>query len=346
MRKGIKGLFAVLLLLFALGLTGCALFDSPQRAVRSSLNAYKNNLDDLVEDMSYQDFWGGYSDSKKLDKDGQAVVKELFRDFDYEIISSEQDKDKATVKVKITTLDMEKLSLDYKRALLKYFIENGEKSGEETLSFSIFKKVLDKGKYGKRTIEGTLNVKKNGKWELVEDDSFRNTVLGNFFEYYEDFKQISAKEVAKSYLDYTLSKEFLRELMEDDKKKDPITYAIIDQITDRISYKLGKEKIDGKKAEVEVTVTEVDFSGIEKQLEKKIQASVMEFTGFSDKEIEKKVSDMIVELLKNNKKTRERRLALKFSGDDGVIWGPENMAEVFETLFDAVASFRGEVSKK
>lgn len=338
MKKTVKPFTIIFILAFAMGFAGCALLDSPKKAVSRELDLYKENLDEVLDSMTYEDLWGGGTDSQKLDEDARAVVKELFRDFDYEILSSEKEDDAAIVRVEITTLDMEKVSLDYKRAILDYLLTDEGNEADEDRLFEIFKETLGAGTYEKRTTEASIHLERDGKWKAVQDDAYRNAVLGGFPDYYSDLSQIPPSEVAESFLDYMIDKQYLKDLLKDGGEEDPVRYALIDQVVDNFSYKLGRETVNDHEARVEAEFTGTDLSGIGAKLEKEIKASADTFTGMSDEQIEKKVSDMIVKLLKSNQKTKTEKLALKFDGADNPIWWPENMDEVYDVMLDGFGS--------
>lgn len=352
MRKATKAILAVVLLLLVTGLTACSLFDSPEKAVRNNLNVYKDkDLDKVLKNLTYEDvFSNDNMGDAKLSDDARAVLSILYKDFDYKVISSDKDGKKAKVKVEITMPDMEKVSKDYKHSAVSYLLEHLDdedvKNTDGDVIFVLLKDVLEKGRYDKKTITADINVKKDDKWKVSEDETYQNAILGNFMKYYSDVEQISPSEILEQYLSYikNLKDDEMYELMGlENEKSDAAASAVADQFIKHFNYEVKGESIKDKKAEVELSVTSADLSGVFEAYMKKLRSSISDFTGLTDKQMEDKAQKMILNLIKNNKKTVTKKVTIHMNADNGAIWEPDNLDDIWDAVLEGLTAINKDI---
>lgn len=195
--KRVISLFCIITMIFIF--TACNLFsESPEQAVSNALTAIKNSDKETMkkyfgdedifnrnEEKSQNEKETGGEEAEKNEKYLRLLVEKL----DFEILSSNIEGDKATVKADITNTDMRPIFREYLRqafsiAISESFLEGSEMSDEEAQEEmeQIFIDLLEDG--DNKTITSTVEVnlsKLGNSWKTDADDKFLDAVFGGFF---------------------------------------------------------------------------------------------------------------------------------------------------------------------
>lgn len=169
MKRCIAFLLATMMLL---SLAACGTKRESAESVAEKAIQAAQKLD--AEQM--QKYWGS-SDVELDDADMSTLdaecMKAMFKNLSYEIVSSEEKEDSASVNVKFTNMDIGKAFADtLATAFAKVFETafSGEAFDEETFISEELLKNLTSGNYDKVTKEATMTFKlENDQWVLNED---------------------------------------------------------------------------------------------------------------------------------------------------------------------------------
>lgn len=206
MRKISKILVVLILIAFMPILTSCST-NSPEGTVKAYLEAVKNYDKEKIgtfgsasksfsKDLS--DFTTT-SDSKKnknkknSDDSGDEIIKMVVENLSYEIVSSEEKDDTATVKVKITNKDYGAQMETYISKIIVYAFSHWDESEKKIEKYYVdqFKNAIKTGYESDATITKEVDVKlkkKDDKWEILENDKLDNAILGNMMEVINSFE--------------------------------------------------------------------------------------------------------------------------------------------------------------
>lgn len=190
MKRTLALLFAIIMMLTAVS---CDLIgESPEQAVRNALTAVKNvdeeAMDQYFEDLDLAEIYGEAFDMESDILDDDESTEAMLKNLSFEIISSEKDGDKATVKAKITNVDMEPLFKDYLKevfskamtdtifGLMTNSLDEDEMQKEME---QLFIDMLDDEDNKMATSEVTLNLKKQDKsWKIDTDEELVDAIYG------------------------------------------------------------------------------------------------------------------------------------------------------------------------
>lgn len=345
MKKGIKGLLAAIILVTTAGLMGCSATDTPEKAVKNRLESYIESKDDILDSLTYRKMYGSDDDpDEELSEEHRAVAEKLYEIYDYEIVSSQEKGKKGIVKVKITTMDTEKYVDDYEKAVFLYnhslenLMKDDESSGADGKKLlSIGKELMEKNDYGKKTIEADLSVEKKGRWKVVENQTFKDALRGNYHVYARDTKRIPPKEFVDIYLNYikSLTSDQIYEYYIRDNGEDFLLKAYIERLADDFDYKIKKETIDGDEAKVIVELTLPDLSELINELEKTAGKSADKYIDNSEDGFNEAGEKLIIDTIKNGKKTRKQNMEFAFETGE-TNWDPENLLDIWNVFIEAM----------
>lgn len=184
----------LLVVLFTLGtFTGCIF--SPEKAaerevdrVLSEINS--ENLEKIKEILDFsEDENTGFATELITD----SLLTLLFKNFEYEIISSQAiDDEYVEVTVNITNTDMGPVVTDFVKELTEYALKNlGEISSmteEESskIAMEILEECLSKEDLSTTTKEVVIHVNKvDGEWNIDMKDTLVDAILGGFMSAFE-----------------------------------------------------------------------------------------------------------------------------------------------------------------
>jgi superfamily I DNA and/or RNA helicase len=108
----------------------------------------------------------------------------MFKNFDYEIVSSEINGDEATVYAKVTNIDFSQVLEKFQADVMEYALANMDKiqsmTEEETMKLSadILKDVILSGEFDKVSKDIAIELEKvDGKWKVEDSDALMSFVL-------------------------------------------------------------------------------------------------------------------------------------------------------------------------
>lgn len=190
-------------LLLSLVLVACGNRETPEQAVTNAFNALKNSdMETAQKYFSDSDLLINDSESDGLFND-EEEYKLLLNNFSFNIISSSEDGDTATVQAEITNIDMASVLLEYFDQIFTVAYENAlagdqAKSDEEmdAIAEQLFYDLLTSEDNEKVTSTIDINLtRQDNSWKIESDDELNDAVLGGLFSALEDLMNgLSASE--------------------------------------------------------------------------------------------------------------------------------------------------------
>ena len=196
MRK-IKSIVAVLLMVGLLfSLTSCGEIEKAEASVNGMFTAFKAlNIEEAQKYVNVEDITS--SDDEEESQNATLIMKNLFDDLEYEILSSEKiDDNTVVVKTKITAIDMKPVLEEYLTKALQYafsnMFANPQPTEEETNKKmeEIFVECATKPDLATVTNEVDIKVIKteSKEWKIEADDAFVNAMLGGLADAAKDLE--------------------------------------------------------------------------------------------------------------------------------------------------------------
>lgn len=114
--------------------------------------------------------------------------KLLFEKLEWKVLEEKEEADKATVEVEITNKDFKTIIGNYMQKVLKVAFSGKNMTEEEMTNYLM--EELRNEEVENVTNKNTISLeKKDGKWEIVEEDSFINAVLPGLYEAVNSLEQ-------------------------------------------------------------------------------------------------------------------------------------------------------------
>jgi len=165
--------------------SGCA--PKPSDVVKDLLNTLKKGDFDKVQQYMIVEENGLDFEAIKKDQVVAELYKKIFANLEYEILETNSNKDSATVKLKTTNLDMDKISKEavaeiISQQLANAFSDTGEELTEDDVIKLIIKK-MDESSAQKVIIQNDIELRKDTsdkKLKVVNNANFAYTIAGNF----------------------------------------------------------------------------------------------------------------------------------------------------------------------
>lgn len=186
----LAGLLLALVLIFSL--TGCG--PDPESEAKASLEKTFTALKSADEKTlgklnGKKDFYGDADKIFGSKKAARQIVKTMFANFDYKILSSKKvDDNNVTLRVKITNVDMNKVVLKWYKDLMSYAAANPsiatDKNAIMAKTFDILKTDIDQAAKDKNFASKTITIKMKkvkNEWKIKDpDDKMLDAMLGGF----------------------------------------------------------------------------------------------------------------------------------------------------------------------
>lgn len=185
MKRAIKIIAALLAaLMLTVGFSACGSANSPQAAVEGMFDAIKKQ--DLEKAEMYVDLTEtkAFITEKAQVTNTDAVLEEIGKKLDYEIISTEQvDENTAKVKTKVTSVDMTAVMKNYFSQNLQNSISAifgaTQPTSEGNQADALFMQCLSNESVGTVTNEVDITVvKEEDGWKVKVDSAFNDAFLG------------------------------------------------------------------------------------------------------------------------------------------------------------------------
>lgn len=150
--------------------------DTPKQAVEIMLN-------DLKSGNYSQGMLASLLEEEEFDQEAQKL---LFDKLDWKILNASEEEDSATVEVEITNKDFKTIIGNYMQRIIKAAFSGENPSEEEMTNYLI--EELNNSEVQNVTSNQTIMLeKKDGKWEVTEDNDFVNIFLPGFEEAINSF---------------------------------------------------------------------------------------------------------------------------------------------------------------
>ncbi|MGN8913052.1 DUF5105 domain-containing protein [Anaerofustis butyriciformans] len=188
MKKNLKKFLSVILCLVML-VSLCSCFeDSPEETVSYVFDSFKSGDEEVVGQIfDKSDF---ISD---VENEYNEAFKTIFANMDYEIVSVNENADKASVIIKITNKDYENVAKKVYKNLESYAMKNPEVSEEnlEKKSEELILEEINKASKSDKTVtnqvEFILIKDEDGFWDTDKlSDEVINAMTGNLFKGMEE----------------------------------------------------------------------------------------------------------------------------------------------------------------
>ncbi|WP_051280871.1 LptM family lipoprotein [Anaerovorax odorimutans] len=192
--KKILSIVLIAALLFSLASCGG---NKPEQTVKSTLSAVKYcDRESAIKYIDYDKLLdNSYEDLNEDEKaDAEEMIRLIFINLDYEIISSEVDGEKANVKTKITNTDMAKIFADFIPQLftLAFSGLNEEEMNEKTIEIFVNLMNQKENETVTKTVDINLEMK-DGTWKIDLNDELTDAIFGGMIS--------AAEEMGKSFVE-------------------------------------------------------------------------------------------------------------------------------------------------
>ncbi len=193
MKKALALIMVLMLLLTACNSKG----ETAEKATANALKAIKAfDKEAIGEYLDYNELVDSENEDESQEL-AEKQAKKILGGLEYKIISSEENKDKAVVKVEITNTNIGKVIKDmmgdlFSLAMSEAFKSDSEKMTDEQMeqkSIELFDEALSKNKDEK--ITSTVDIKLNkveGKWKIDMDSDLQNAIMGDLLKATEEMK--------------------------------------------------------------------------------------------------------------------------------------------------------------
>lgn len=171
--------------------------ETAQKAAANALKAIKAfDKEAISEYLNYNELIDNENEDESQGL-AEKQAEKILGGLEYKIISSEEDKDKAVVKVELTNTNIGKVIKEmmanlFSLAMSEAFKADSEKMTDEQMeqkSIEFFDEALSKNKDEKVT--STVDIKLNkvdGKWKIDMDSDLQNAIMGDLIKATEEMK--------------------------------------------------------------------------------------------------------------------------------------------------------------
>lgn len=189
-------LSVLLAFILAISLTGCS-SESPEQAVTNVIEAIKEMDQDKLSKYIEYDELVNTDESGELTEQEEEQAKSIFKNLEYEIISSSEEGNTAVVNADITNIDMglvfsEMFMEMFSRALGDVFSSDPMTEEEsEEMMLELMTDLMEKHK--NNTVTNTVAIKLNkvgNQWKIDMDDEFQNALMGNLYNVVESMNEV------------------------------------------------------------------------------------------------------------------------------------------------------------
>lgn len=173
----IIGVIAIVIALVAILLAIFFMKDSPKKVIENALGELKT---------------GSYAEQMLLglaqgeDNFNAEAQKLLFEKLQWKVINVKEEGDKATVEVEITNKDFKTIMGNYMQKALKAAFSGN--TNEEEMANYLIEELKNEEVQTITSNQSITLEKRNGKWEIAEEENFINCVLPGLYEAISAFK--------------------------------------------------------------------------------------------------------------------------------------------------------------
>lgn len=166
----IIAIIAVVVVIVAIAVYCVINMNSPEKAVESMLKEIKEGsfAQNILASVLEEDF-------------DQETQKLLFERLEWKILNVTQDGDKATVEVEITNKDFKTIIGNYMQKMIKVAF-TGQQLNEEEMTNYLMEELANSEIQNVTSKQSMIVEKKNGKWEVSQENDFATILLPGFME--------------------------------------------------------------------------------------------------------------------------------------------------------------------
>lgn len=173
----IVGIIVIVLVLVAMLAYMFSKKGSPRQTVETMLS-------DLKSGNYSQSILAGMLQEEELDQEAQKL---LFDKLDWKILSVKEEGDKANVEIEITNKDFKTIIGNYMQRIIKVAF-SGENPSEEEMTNYLIEELNNNEVQNVTSNQVIVLEKKDGKWEVTEENDFVNIFLPGFNEAIRSFQ--------------------------------------------------------------------------------------------------------------------------------------------------------------
>lgn len=164
---------------------GCSGEESPETAVTNYLNACKNFDEETISKYTANTEENATESTNTATNDlGEEAAKMLMEGLTYEILSSEENGDTATVKVSITNINMSIVMSDAITQLLPLAFSNLSEEEMETQTSAVFISAIENNKETTITKEVELSLTKGeNTWLITPSEELGDALTGGLLTF-------------------------------------------------------------------------------------------------------------------------------------------------------------------
>ena len=194
--KKLKSIIAVVLtFVLVFSLTGCGEIKKAETAVNGMFSAFKNlDFEEAQKYVNVEDITNG----ENSNENSEIVMKTIFGNLGYEIISSEKvDDSTVVVKTKITATDMKPVMGEFFTQAMQYAFSTAFSSSQQPSEEEQNKKMEEilvecASKPDLATVTNEVDIKvaktDSKEWKIEADDTFTNAILGGLMDAAKDLE--------------------------------------------------------------------------------------------------------------------------------------------------------------
>ncbi len=336
--KVTKYLLPLVLLFTVLTLVSCSSAERTEAedAIKEELDLLKN-VDSETTARYISELSPEFSNSNEISQKITDVFTLFFQNFDYKILNTDVDSQKgiATSKIRIKTLDAQKLAQDFASSHLNDEIlaianqtPNTNNLDSVEQRYLLLYQLLTSNEYDSVEIDTIVELKRSEEniWEIQRTYSLENDLVGGLMTYLSDPNILTPDATLEVYLksfktmDDVQIKNYLgiNSLFSSDEiTKNTIADALVEQILNSFDYEIKKPEISGYNATVPVIITTFDSDSIiseyKKNLDTYISTPQAVIDGASARyEI---AQQYLIEAIRNNDKTIQREVVFHLVND-------------------------------
>ena len=369
-RAGLRILFLALPILLLIAavciITWYVRRDTPGRTVRNTMK----QISSLDESAILQIASSGEGE------DSSAALEALnlfFRDFSCKVLSVSQDKNTASVRVRVTTPDARSLASDIRLSLLQdagpqFTAEPQETaaavqdtaslqgSSQQDRVYSLMQQCLSKKEYAQTETEGTVSLKKTEDgWTIMQSPSLSSLLLGGFPEALSDPWLLSPDAVLTVFLErlHELTAEEWADLFDvhdlfSTYAADPsvIDLGFLTRAREAFAWSDLKAETSGSHADVSLTVTGTDTGAILRSYKEKLASYGQTVDAVSDDsyEVSSKSSSLLLEAIEENEAVSTYPVTVSMD-HDGSGWVITDSTQLTDALFGGMSAAVEEFSQ-
>ncbi|MBU3105023.1 DUF5105 domain-containing protein [Clostridium gasigenes] len=179
-----KILLTILSFTLIFSLVGCG--PKPDESIKSFFESTKSCDFETMSKYIKSDTDSSIITGKFESTEQEDLIKSLFKKIDYEILSTTVNKDEATTKVKITSVDMLRVYSDSMKQVMAILLPQAFSSNKpsddeiQKMTFQYITNGINDPDVAKTTTEVDLKLtKEKDKWVIESSDELTNAITGN-----------------------------------------------------------------------------------------------------------------------------------------------------------------------